>query len=88
MKKPIYCLLVTIALHFCSYAQQEKVSYADLKILRKKEDSLKTLAKNLLTDSIDAGRIRSDSLFVRTSSQKPPGKKLLHVSLRFCSGNF
>ena len=66
MKKPLYCLLVTIAFHFCSYSQQEKITSSDLKILHRKEDSLKVLAKNLLTDSIDAGRIRSDSLFVRT----------------------
>ena len=42
------------------------ISAADKKILAKKEDSLKVLAKNLITDSVEAGRMRSDSLFIRT----------------------
>lgn len=34
--------------------------------LQLKEDTLKTLAKNLITDSTTADRMRSDSLFIRT----------------------
>lgn len=34
--------------------------------LHKKEDSLKILAKNLFVDSLTAGRMRNDSLFIRT----------------------
>ncbi len=37
-----------------------------LKVLRQKEDSLKHLAKNLIVDSLTEGRMRNDSLFVRT----------------------
>jgi hypothetical protein len=37
-----------------------------MKTLRKKEDSLKVLAKAVIVDSLTAGRMRSDSLFTRT----------------------
>lgn len=46
--------------------QAQKIAPADLKLLYKKEDSLKALAKNLIVDSLTAGRMRNDSLFVRT----------------------
>jgi len=44
----------------------QAISTADKKILVKKEDSLKVLARNLITDSLEAGRMRSDSVFIRT----------------------
>jgi len=44
----------------------QKVASGDLKTLAQKEDSLKRLAKNLIVDSMTAGRMRNDSLFVRT----------------------
>lgn len=48
------------------FCQQQKIAPADLKILRQKEDSLKALVKNVFLDSLTAGRMRSDSQFVRT----------------------
>ncbi len=41
-------------------------SAAALKMLQAKEDTLKHLAKSLILDSLTAGRMRNDSLFVRT----------------------
>lgn len=43
----------------------QKITTADLKILRKKEDSLKLYAKDLIIDSFAANRMRSDSFFIR-----------------------
>lgn len=65
MKKPIlfsilFCLLLTLS------SAAQTITAADLKILRKKEDTLKALAKNIIVDSLAAGRMRSDSLFTRT----------------------
>lgn len=64
MKKTILFLLITAS--FSVAAQAQRIAPADLKILQKKEDSLKVLAKNLIIDSLTAGRMRNDSLFVRT----------------------
>jgi hypothetical protein len=50
----------------CSALQAQKISSGDLKSLTQKEDSLQRLAKNLIVDSFTAGRMRNDSLFVRT----------------------
>jgi hypothetical protein len=47
-------------------ASAQKINPADLNTLKRKEDSLKTLAKAVIVDSLTAGRMRSDSLFVRT----------------------
>jgi hypothetical protein len=47
-------------------ASAQKISPADLNTLKRKEDSLKALAKAVIVDSLTAGRMRSDSLFVRT----------------------
>jgi hypothetical protein len=49
-----------------SFSQVQKITPADLKTLRKKEDSLKVLIKNIFVDTLSAGRMRSDSQFVRT----------------------
>lgn len=62
MKKPLFILFLL----FSFAAQAQKVSPADLKALRLKEDSLKGLIKNVILDSFTAGRMRSDSQFVRT----------------------
>jgi hypothetical protein len=65
VKKPLILLtfLITAA---TSFSQTQKISPADLKIIHKKEDSLKVLMKGLFLDTLTAGRMRSDSLFIRT----------------------
>lgn len=47
-------------------AAAQSLSQAELKTLKRKEDTLKALAKDVIVDSLTAGRMRSDSLFVRT----------------------
>ncbi|MFL5741162.1 MAG: hypothetical protein ACJ75B_13145 [Flavisolibacter sp.] len=64
MKKPLLYLLFLFTIGTAANAQ--KISPSDLKILHKKEDSLKLLVKNVMIDSFTAGRMRNDSLFVRT----------------------
>jgi len=65
VKKPLF-LLVLLITAATSFSQVQKITTPDLKVLRKKEDSLKLLMKNLFLDSLTAGRMRSDSLFIRT----------------------
>lgn len=65
MKKPFLYLFV-LFFTAATAAEAQKISAADLKLLRKKEDSLKALAKNLIIDSLTEGRMRNDSVFVRT----------------------
>lgn len=43
----------------------QKITSSDFNLLRKKEDSLKLYAKDLLIDSFAANRMRSDSFFIR-----------------------
>lgn len=64
MKKPL--LPILILFFAVSSLQAQKINSVDQKILVQKEDSLKRLAKNLIVDSLTAGRMRNDSLFVRT----------------------
>lgn len=64
MKKPLLYILFSFAL--ASFAKAQKISSADLKILKKKEDSLKTFARTLNIDSLTANRMRSDSFFIKT----------------------
>jgi hypothetical protein len=64
VKKNILIILLLFLLS--SIASAQKITPSDLKLLTKKEDSLKALAKNLIVDSLTAGRMRNDSLFVRT----------------------
>ena len=64
MKKPFVYILFLFT--FSAYAEAQKITPADFKILRKKEDSLKSLVKNVMIDSFTAGRMRSDSQFVKT----------------------
>ncbi|MDB5197421.1 MAG: hypothetical protein JWP88_1792, partial [Flaviaesturariibacter sp.] len=61
-------VLLFIAFLFCltQLVSAQKIASADLRQLRHKEDSLKTLAEDLTLDSLTAGRMRSDSQFVRT----------------------
>lgn len=49
-----------------SGARAQRLGAAELKALQAKEDSLKILAKSLIVDSLTAGRMRNDSLFIRT----------------------
>jgi hypothetical protein len=63
LKKPFLYTLVLLLLSSAIGAQ--KVVPSDLKILRKKEDSLKLYAKDLVTDSLTNNRMRSDSFFTR-----------------------
>lgn len=64
MKKTV--LIIILFYSFTSLVSAQKITSADLRLLTKKEDSLKALAKNLIVDSLTAGRMRNDSLFVRT----------------------
>ncbi len=54
------CLLFVFA------ALSQKITPADLKNLKRKEDTLQVLAKNLIVDSLTASRMRHDSIFIRT----------------------
>lgn len=64
VKKPLLSLLCFLLL--AAAVQAQKITAADVKILVKKEDTLKNLAKDLIVDSLTESRMRSDSLFVRT----------------------
>ncbi|HWJ89996.1 MAG TPA: hypothetical protein VNR87_02745, partial [Flavisolibacter sp.] len=64
MKKPLLYLLFIFAVHGAATAQ--KIAPADLRLLEKREDSLKSFVKNVMIDSFTAGRMRSDSQFVKT----------------------
>ena len=66
MKKPLLFFFLLLFLAAGSQAQVTKISPADLKKLHKQEDSLKNLVKNVIIDSFTAGRMRSDSQFVKT----------------------
>lgn len=66
MKKPLLLIVLVFALAVVSEAQVNKIAPADLKVLRRKEDSLKRFVKNVIVDSFTAGRMRSDSMFVKT----------------------
>lgn len=64
MKKPfLYLALALFAA--TSFAQVKNITPADLKILQKKEDSLKQYAKDFVTDSLTNNRMRSDSFFTK-----------------------
>lgn len=65
MKKPILFFLLLLA-SAGAFAQAGKITPADMRILRQKEDSLKRLVKNVFLDSLTAGRMRSDSQFIKT----------------------
>lgn len=51
---------------FTLSAPAQKLSTSDLKLLYQREDTLQALAKNLIVDTFTAGRMRNDSLFIKT----------------------
>jgi hypothetical protein len=51
---------------FASSVNAQKIDPANQKILIRKEDSLRSLAKNLIIDTLTASRMRNDSIFIRT----------------------
>ncbi|HET7899436.1 MAG TPA: hypothetical protein VFL47_17235 [Flavisolibacter sp.] len=61
-------LILFIALFLCvqQLFAQQKISASELQVLRKKEDSLKVLAKTFLTADETSERMRKDSLFIKT----------------------
>lgn len=65
MVKNVAFLLLAI-LSFQSLLAQPGIGATELKILQKKEDSLKVLAKTFLTADATEERMRKDSLFVKT----------------------
>jgi hypothetical protein len=64
VKKSIPFLLILFC--FFSQAHSQKIAPADHRQLRHKEDTLRLLAEDLTIDSLTAGRMRNDSLFIRT----------------------
>ncbi len=64
--KKLFFLLFCFSLLLWLPSSAQTIAPADLKKLHQKEDSLKILAKNVYVDSLTAGRMRSDSLFVKT----------------------
>jgi hypothetical protein len=64
VKKSILYFFFFFATVSSVYAQ--KILPADLKTIKKKEDSLKLIVKNIMVDSFTAGRMRSDSQFIKT----------------------
>ena len=65
LKKPLF-LLSFLILSCAAFAQVPQITPADYKALLKKEDSLKVMIKNTFLDSLTAGRMRNDSMFIRT----------------------
>jgi hypothetical protein len=61
----ILCLLLSFSL-ISQHSSAQTIARADRKILQQKEDSLKSIAANILLDSFTAKRMRSDSLFTKT----------------------
>jgi hypothetical protein len=68
VKKNLYKLLFSIFLvaSFSYVGQSQKISGADMKKLRAKEDTLKDYAMYLNTDTLTEDRMISDSIFTRT----------------------
>lgn len=65
MIRKIFFLVLVLGAAQISFAQPQ-FSASQQQVLQAKEDSLKALAKSLIVDSLTAGRMRNDSLFVRT----------------------
>jgi hypothetical protein len=64
VKKPL-SFFILILITATSFAQLKRIAPADLRILQKKEDSLKRYARELVTDSMPNNRMRSDSFFTK-----------------------
>lgn len=62
----VVCFVGCLFISFHSSAQVQKITTGDLKKLKMKEDSLRLYAQYLITDSLTADRMVSDSLFTRT----------------------
>jgi hypothetical protein len=77
-KKPF--LLILSLFLVASTIEAQKITHADLKVLRQKEDSLKKLAKKLIVDSLTEQRMRNDSLFIRTLIRSLQVKNSFHYS--------
>jgi len=63
-QKTAFLFAFVSAVSLSSYSQS--IALAEKKILQQKEDTLKRLAKDLIVDSIQEGRMRSDSVFIRS----------------------
>lgn len=83
-KSLFFILFVLIA--FSQIISAQKITPADLKKLRQKEDSLKRLAHNFIMDSLTAGRMRSDSQFVKTLIRALQIKNSFYYSFDSVSG--
>lgn len=59
-------LFLTFLFFTLTAVNAQQIGPSELKLLHAKEDSLKLLAKSLIVDSLTAGRMRNDSLFVKT----------------------
>lgn len=77
VKKPFF-LLVLFYLLMPAGASAQPIAPADVKLLQKREDTLKALAKTVIVDSLTAGRMRSDSQFVRTLVRSLQVKNSFH----------
>jgi hypothetical protein len=64
--RTLFFFLTVFFLSIKFSSAQGKISTPDLKVLQKKEDSLKLMAKSFLTEAETADRMRQDSLFVKT----------------------
>ncbi|HEY1022759.1 MAG TPA: hypothetical protein VGE06_10635, partial [Flavisolibacter sp.] len=64
VKNAAFVFLATV--FFQTVLAQPEIGAANVKILQKKEDSLKVLAKTFLTADATEERMRKDSLFVKT----------------------
>ena len=63
MRNPFLLIATLLLTASTSFSQ---ITIADIKVLQKKEDSLKVIAKSFLTSAETADRMRQDSLFVKT----------------------
>ncbi|HZH95246.1 MAG TPA: hypothetical protein VEY06_05140 [Flavisolibacter sp.] len=61
-----FVLLSIICLVLASATSAQRLSPAEIKILKGKEDTLQRLAERLIVDSLPQQRMRNDSLFIRT----------------------
>lgn len=64
VKQPFFLFILLFS--FIAHSNAQKIKPADLKILQNKEDSLLVLVKDIMVDSLTAGRMRSDSHFTKT----------------------